>query len=168
MKQAIRKVVQCETNFMKTVGQSGEDVGQFAAARGFVGSYKLVVAAADLLVKPNVGRPPQAAPLGVFVKDSTDKKRIIADVSAEQKCLFRCGAGKGNQHVGDIFMRAILDLIRRMQLVRARKCFQERADIITQFTVADSGLLQNITCQNVKIELGGNAKMPGVGKDCFY
>jgi hypothetical protein len=72
-----------------------------------------------------------------------------------------------DQHVGNVFVRAIVDLVRALQLVRARKSFEERADIIAKFTIADAGLLQNVSGEDVKIKLGRDVEMSRIGENGF-
>src|SRR5947208_1061080 len=144
MKQAIGKFVKRETNIVKTIGQPGEDTGQFAASRGLVRCDELIVAAADLFEKPDVGRTAKTPPLGVLVKDATDEKRIISHVGTKQERLLGGGVGQCDQHIGNVFVSAIIDLVRALQLIYPRKSFEERADVIAKFAIADAGLLQNM------------------------
>src|SRR5437763_3045205 len=105
MKQAIRKIVQSQAHVVKTVRQAGEDVGKFAASRGFMGGDQLIITASDIFVEINVWRAPQAPALSILVKNSGDKERIISDMSAEQERLFRRRPSEGNQHVGNVLVR---------------------------------------------------------------
>ena len=44
---------------------------------------------------------------------------------------------------------------------------QQRTDVVGEFSVANSGLLQNMPGQNVEIKLRRDAQMSGVGKNRF-
>ena len=165
MKQTVGKFVERETNVVKAIGQPGENIGQLAPPGSFVRSDELIIAAADLFVKSNVGRTAQAPALGVFVKNATDEERIISHVGTKQECLLGCGAGQRDQHIGNVFVRAMVDLARALQLVRAGKSFKQRSDIIAKFAVANAGLLQNVSGENVEIKLGRDVEMPRVGKN---
>src|SRR5439155_17445279 len=107
----------------------------------------------DLLVEFDIGTTAQTAPLCVLVKNSADEKRVITNVRPEQKRLLGSRAGQRDEHVGNILLRAMIDLVRHLQPARARKRFKQRSDIIAKFAVADSALLQNVAGQNVKIKL---------------
>ena len=63
---------------------------------------KLIIGPPDLLIEVEVGSAAQAAPLRVLVKNAGEKERIVADVRAEQKRLFRGRAGQRDQHVGNV------------------------------------------------------------------
>src|SRR5262249_16212458 len=138
---------------VKPIGKHQEDVIQLAAPRGFMRSDQLIIGAPNLFVELNVGRAAQASPLRVLVKNAADKERIISDVSAKQKRLLGRGASESNQDVGNVFVGAIVDLGRTLELVRARKSFQERSNVIAKFAVADSSLLQNVPGENIEIKL---------------
>src|SRR5437773_8175207 len=148
---------------------------ELASSRGFVRSDKLISAATDFLVKFDVGRPAKTAALGVLVKDATDEERVISNVRAQKKRLLGRGAGERDQHVGNIFVGAVvrpgesvlwrLDLVRALQLIRARKSFEQRADIIAKFAIANAGLLQDVPGENIKIELGRDVEMARIGKN---
>src|SRR5438093_12746285 len=99
---------------------------------------QLIIGSPDLFVELKVRRAAQTASLRVLVKNAADEERIVPDVSAEQKCLFGRRASKRNQHIGNVLMDAVVDLVRRLQLIRARKSFQKRADIVGQFAVSDT------------------------------
>src|ERR1700730_3909013 len=114
MKQAIGKFVEGQANIVKAIGQSGEDIGELATARGFMRSDELKITAADLLIKFNIGRTSKTPALRVLVKNSADEKRIISNVRPEKKGLFTAGASQRDQHVGNIFVDVILDLVRRL------------------------------------------------------
>ena len=153
MKQAVGKFVECEPNIAEAICQSGIDIGQFAAARSFVRSDELIIGPTDLFVKLDVGRTPKTPPLRVLVKDAADEERVIAHVRAQQKCLRGRGATERDQHIGDVLVGATLDFVWCLQLTRAGKSFEKRSDVVTKFAIADTSLLQNITGQNVEIEL---------------
>ena len=51
-------------------------------------------------------------------------------------------ASQRDQHIGNILLRAMIDLARYLQPVRARERFEQRGDIIAQLAVADPALLQ--------------------------
>ena len=56
MKQAIGKFIERKTHIMEAIGQSGKNIGQLAAPRGFVRREELIIRPTDLFVKSNVGR----------------------------------------------------------------------------------------------------------------
>ncbi len=70
---------------------------------------------------------------------------------AQKKRLLGRGAGERDQHIGNIFVGAVvhpgesvlwrIDLVRALQLIRARKSFEQRADVIAKFAIANAGLL---------------------------
>src|SRR5438093_13750614 len=96
------------------------------------------------------------------MKNAGDEKRVIANMCTKQKRLFGGRAGQGDKHIGNILLSAIIDLVRHLQLVRARKSFQQRSDIITELAIANPALLQNMPGQNVKIKLRRYPQMPAV------
>src|SRR6185312_13192721 len=55
--------------------------------------------------------------------------------------------------------------MRRTQEICARKCFQERTDVIANLSIADSSLLQDVPREDVKIELGRNRELVWPGQD---
>ena len=175
MEQAIGKFVEGETNVVKAIGQPSEDVGEFAASRGFVRSDKLIIAATNLFVKFDIGRAAKTAALRVLVKDAADEERVISNVCAEQERLLRRGAGERDKHIGNVFAGAIvrpgesvlwrIDLVRALQLVRARESFEQRANIIAKFAIADPGLLQDVPGQDVKVKLRRDVEMSRIGKN---
>ena len=140
IEQLVGEPIEREPHFAKTIRQLFIDIVQFAAARGRVRSDELIIGPPDLLVKFQVGRAAPAAMLGVLVKNSAEKKRIIADVRAEQKSLFRRRAGQRDQHIGNVLAPDSSLSVRRTQTVRAGKSFEERADVIAQLAIGDSGL----------------------------
>jgi len=137
MKQAIGKFVEREADVMEATGQSGKDIGELAAARGFMRSDELIIGATNLFVKLDIRRAAQTTPVRVFVKNAADKERIISDMGAEQESLLRRGAGERDEHIGNVFMRAtpkafaspdhfgVADFVRAPQLVCSRKSFEE-------------------------------------------
>ena len=165
MKQAVRKIVEREPDIVKTTGQSRINVSEFTTSRGLVRSDQLIVGSTNLFVELNVGRAAQAAPMGVLVKNAADEERVISNVGAKEEGLLRCCPSERDQHIGDVFVRVIVDLLGRLQLVRARKSFEERADVIGKFPIADSGLLQDMSREDVKIKLGRNPEMSGVAEN---
>ena len=99
------------------------------------------------------------------MKNSTDKKRIIADVCAKEKGLLRRGAGERKEHVGNICATVIVDLVRGLQSVRTRKGFQERSDIIAEFPIDNSRLLQDVPGEHVEIKLRRNVEVTSVAQN---
>ena len=49
--------------------------------------------------------------------------------------------------------RAIVDLVRRLQLIRARKIFEQRANVVAQLAIADASLSKDVASKNIKIKL---------------
>jgi len=100
---------------------------------------------------------------------------VISNVRAQKKRLLGRGAGERDQHVGNIFVGAVvrpgesvlwrIDLVRALQLIRARKSFEQRADVIAKFAIANAGLLQDVPGENIKIELGRDVEMARIGKN---
>ena len=167
MKQPVGKIVERESNVVEALGQPGENIGQFAAPRGFVRSDKLIVGATNLFVKFDIRRTAQTAPLSVLAKNAANKEGIIPDVRPEKKSLLGRRSGERDEHVGNVFVGAVVDLVRALQLVRARKSFEKRTDVIAKFTIADAGLLEDVSGEDVKIKLRRNVQMAGVGKNRF-
>src|SRR5712691_11282503 len=126
---------------------------------------QLVVGAANLLVKLQIGRTTTAAPLGVLVKNAAEKERIISNVRAQQKALLGCRASERDEHVGDVRASSFCARVRRLQTIDARKSFEQRSDVIAQLAVVDARSLQNVTSQDVKIKSGRDRKMTGVAKN---
>src|SRR5215468_2823188 len=114
MKQAIGKIVEGETDIMKTIGETFKDIIEIATTRGFMGGHELIICAPDLLVEFDVGCAAQAPALRVLVKNAADEEGIISDVRAQEKTLLGRRAGECDQHVGNVFVRAIIDLVRRL------------------------------------------------------
>ena len=125
MKQAIGKFVKRETNIVKTIGQPGEDIGQFAASRGLVRCDELIVAAADLFEKPDVGRTAKTPALGVLVENPAEKERIIANVRPKQERLFRRRIGECNEHVGNVLAARVRAQVWRAQSAGAGERFEQ-------------------------------------------
>src|ERR1700752_3687411 len=61
----------------------------------------------------------------------------------------------------------MIDVVGRLQLVSARKSLEQRPDVIAEFAIADSGLLQNVPGQDIKIKLRRNAKVASVVENRF-
>src|SRR5947207_32340 len=99
------------------------------------------------------------------MKNAGDEKRVIANVCTKQKRLFGSRAGQRDEHVGKILLSAIIDLVRHLQPVRARKSFKQRRDVIAQLAVADPALLQNVPRQNIKIKLRRYPQMFAIGQN---
>src|SRR5436305_14805134 len=87
------------------------------------------------------------------MKNAADEKGVIANVCTKQKRLLGSRAGHGDEHIRNILLSAMIDLVRHLQPVRARKSFKQRCDVIAKFAVADPALLQNVPGQNIKIKL---------------
>src|SRR5438477_471340 len=49
--------------------------------------------------------------------------------------------------------------------MRAGKILEEGTDIIAQFAIADSGVAQNISCQNIEVELGGDPELAVIAQN---
>ena len=114
MKQAIGQFVEGKANIVEAMGQSGKNIGELAAARGFMRSDQLVVTATDLLIKFKVGRTPKAAAVSILVKNAADEKRVISNVRSKQEGLLGRGLGKGDQHIGNIFGGVMPELVRAL------------------------------------------------------
>src|SRR5215831_18013395 len=112
MQKPIGEIVQGEANIMETLGQPVENVAQLATARGLMCRNQLIIRPAHLLIELDVRRATQTASLGVFMKDATNEKRIISHVCTEQESLLGGRAGQGDEHVGNVFVYAIVDLVR--------------------------------------------------------
>src|SRR5205823_14205300 len=113
----------------------------------------------------DVGRAAQTASLCILMKDSANEEGVIADVSPKQERFVLGGAGKRDQHVREILAwRFVVDL-RRLQGVRTRKIFQERADVIAQFAIPDSSVAQDIARQNIKVKLRVNSQLSVVAEN---
>ena len=99
LSSSIGESIEREPDFAKTISQFFENVVQFAATRGRMRSNELIIRPADLLVKSDVRRAAQAAPLRVFMENSADEKRIIPDMRAKQKRLLCARPGQRDEHV---------------------------------------------------------------------
>lgn len=150
---------------MEPFGQSFKNIIELATPRSLVRGNQLVISAANFLVEPKVRSATQTASLCVLVKDPADKERVIANVGTEQERLFRRHALKCDQHIRDTLLNRVAGGVRRAQYTHSRKGFQQRGNVIAQFPVEDSCLLQNVTGQYVEIELGRDAQMCGIGKN---
>src|SRR6266576_5557944 len=120
---------------------------------------KLIVRSADLLVKLDVRSAAQTAPLSVLVKNSADKQRVIANVRPKQKRLLRSGAIQRDQDIGNVLFGEMMCLLGNLEAARARKCFQQRRNVIAKLSVSDSALLQDVASEHVKVKLRRNPKM---------
>src|SRR6266566_7813067 len=99
------------------------------------------------------------------MKNAADEKRVIANVCAQQKRLLGGRAGQGDEHIRNILLSAVIDLVGHLQPVRARKSFKQRRDVIAQFAITDPALLQNVTSQNIKIKLRRYPQMFAIGQN---
>src|ERR1044071_4997402 len=140
---------------------------ELTAARGCVRRHQLVICPSDLLVKSEVGRAAKTPALRVLVKDTAEKERIITDVRPEQKRLFRSGAGKGDQHIGNILAALVFGRVRRLQTVHPRKGFEKRSDVITKLPIGDADISQDVTRKHVKIKMRRDTKLTCIGQDRF-
>ena len=154
VEQPIGKLIEREADVVEPLSQSLEHVVELASARDLVPGDELIIGPPNLLVKFQVRAAAVAPTLGVLVKNATDEERVIPDVRTKQKCLLRCGASQRDQHIGNVFVDAVVDLFRTLQLVGARKSLEQRPDVIAKLAIADAGLLLNISGQDVEIELG--------------
>ena len=127
IQQLIGKLVQCEPDLSKSICQSFEHVIQFAAASHHMRGNKLIVRPADLLVKVDVRSATQTASLRVLVKNSADKKRVIANVRPKQERLFRSGAIQRDQDIGNVLLGEMMCLLGNLEPARVRKCSSKDA-----------------------------------------
>ena len=127
--------------------------------------YKLIVPPANLLIELDIRSAAQTASLSVLVKNAGDEERVITDVCAKQKCLLGSRASQRYEHIGNILLSPMIDLVRHLQLVRPRERFEQRADIITKLAVANPALLQNVAGKNIKIKLRRYPQMAAVIQD---
>src|SRR4249919_3337305 len=123
---------------------------------------KLIVRPAHLLVKFDVRSATQAAPLRVLVKNSADKKRVIANMRPKQKRLLRSGATQRDQDIGNVLFGQMMCLLGNLHPARVRKCFQQRGDVIAKFSVPDSALLQDVASEHIKVKLGRDVQLAAV------
>src|SRR5438874_8745370 len=114
--------------------------------------YKLIVPPANLLIELDIRSAAQAAALCVLVKNAGDEERVITDVCAKQKCLLGSRASQRYEHIGNILLSPMIDLVRHLQPAGARERFKQRRDVIAKLSFADSTLLQNVPGENVKIK----------------
>src|SRR5437764_10376070 len=84
----------------------------------------------------------------------------------EERLLWSCAIQR-DQNVGNVLFGDMMSLIGNLQSARARKCFEQRRDIIAKLTVSDAALLQHVARQNIKVKLGRNTQMPAVIQDCI-
>ena len=100
------------------------------------------------------GSAAQTATLGVLVKNSADEQRVIANVRPKQECLLWIGAIQRDQDIGNVLFGEMMCLLGNLKATRgARKCLQQRRNVIAKLSVADSALLQDVTSEHVKIKL---------------
>src|SRR6266446_1381484 len=130
-------------------------------------SHELIICPPDLLVKSEVWSTAKAAALRVLVEDTGEKERIITDMCAQQKGLFRRRAGECDQHIGNILAPLIFGRVWRLQTVHAGKSFEKRGHVLTKLPVADSDVSQDVARKDVKIKMGRDRKVTSIGEDCF-
>src|SRR5438552_9186745 len=97
-----------------------------------MGSKELKIGPPDFLIELQVGRAALSAVLGAFVENPAHKKRVVADVCAQQETLLCGRTGQRDQHVGEILLAGILLRMRRAEVVGARKSLEARTDVIRQ------------------------------------
>jgi hypothetical protein len=112
IEQPVGEIVQRQTNTAESLSQIFENITELTPLRGFVGCNKLVIGSADLLVKSQVRATAFVPALRAFVKNAAHEQGIVSDVRAKKKGLLASHPLKRNEHVGNVFMRAILDLVR--------------------------------------------------------
>src|SRR5262245_15655039 len=125
IQQLIGKLIQREPDLSKSTRQSFEHVIQFAASSHRMRGNKLIVRPADLLIKLNIRSATLTSPLGAFVKDSADEKRVIANVRPKKEGLLRSGAIERDQDVGNVSFGQMMCLLGNLEPARVRKCFQQ-------------------------------------------
>ena len=64
------------------------------------------------------------------------------------------GARERDQHVRDVLPLVLVGHVRRPQTARARKRFEERRYVITQFAIGDPGIAQDMAREHVEIKMG--------------
>ena len=136
------------------IGEAFEDVAEIASTRGGVGSDKLIIGAADLFVKRQIGCAAQTAALGVLMKNAAEEEGIIPDVRAKEKRLFRSRLGERDEHIGNVLTARVGYQVRRAQSACAGKRFQERRHVITQLAIGNAGVAENMARQDIKIKVG--------------
>ena len=124
--------------------------------------YKLIVRPAYLLVKLEVWSATQTAPLGVFVKNSADEQRVIANVRPKQERLLWSGAIQRDQDIGNVLFGQMMCLLGNLHPARVRKCFQQRRDVIAKLPVPDSALLQDVASEYIKVKLRRDVQLAAV------
>ena len=123
---------------------------------------KLIVRPAYLLVKFDVRSATQAAPLRILVKNSADKKGVIANMRPKQKRLLRSGATQRDQDIGNVLFGQMMCLLGNLHPARVRKCFQQRRDVIAKLPVPDTALLQDVASEYIKVKLGRDVQLAAV------
>ena len=58
--------------------------------------------------------------------------------------------------------------MRAAQEMRAREILEQGTDVIAQFAIADSGVAQNVSRQNIEIELGRDAQLAIIAKNGLH
>ena len=162
IQQLIGKLIQREPDLAKSIRQSFEHVIQFAAASHHMRGNKLKVRPTDLLVKLDVWSATQTASLRVLVKNSADEQRVITNMRAKQECLFRSGAIQRDQDIGNVLLSEMMCLLGNLEPARARKCFQQRRDVIAKLPVSDSALLQDVASEYIKVKLRRDVQLAAV------
>ncbi len=150
---------------MESSRQSFIHIAQVATTRGRMGSDQLVIRPPDLFVKRQVRRAPKTAALRVLVENTAEKKGIVADVRSEEKGLLGRGSSQRDQDIGNILAFAFLGHVRRAQAARARERLEQRRDVITQLSVGDADVAQDMARQDIKIKMGRDLELTGIGKD---
>src|SRR5437763_3783542 len=105
---------------------------QFAATRDGMRGQNLIIRAPDLLVEPDLRPATQTAPLSVLVENAADKKRVVTNVRPKQKRLLWIRAPQRNEQVRNVLLRAIIHLIRDLQLTGARERLEQRRHVIAK------------------------------------
>src|SRR5207237_10599656 len=152
----IGQLTELEPYMAKTSVELGVNIVKLAALGGGVRGDEVIIAPANIFVKTDVRSAAQAAPLRILMKNSADEERIITDVRAQQKRFVLCGARKRDQHIGEILAWRFVGLcLRAVQKMRAGKILKKGTDIIAQFAIADPGVAQNVSREDIEVELGG-------------
>src|SRR5437660_12651350 len=58
--------------------------------------------------------------------------------------------------------------MRASQEMRAREILEQGTDVIAQFAIADSGITQNVSRQNIEVELGGDPQLHVMAEDRLH
>ena len=99
MEQTIGEIVERDTDIVKTIGESRENVSQFTTSGGFVRSDELIIRPADLFVEFDIGRSALASSLRVLVKNAADEERVISYMCAQKEILLGRCASERDEHV---------------------------------------------------------------------